>query len=157
MERITPEEASQYIPLKEDFTNKTIQDCPFFTLTPSKEGDGWETITYYTARKTNIYKNRNGDYDSWVYVLSNPTIPNMFKIGYTKNTPDERANQISNSTGVALPYKVEWAFHCYDGFGLEQEVHHKLDAYRVNNNREFFQISLEEVKKTIEILGEKYL
>jgi len=104
-----------------------------------------------------MYANKNGDYDSWVYILSNPTMPNMFKIGYTKNTPDERARQISNATGVALPYKVEWAFHCYDGFGLEQEVHHKLDSQRVNGNREFFEISLEEAKKVVEILGQRYV
>ena len=35
MERITVEEAKQYIALKDDFTNKTVQDCPYFTLTPS--------------------------------------------------------------------------------------------------------------------------
>ena len=157
MKRITLEEASQYIPLKDDFTNKTIQDCPFFTLTPSNRGEGWETVTYYTARKTSMYENRDGDYDSWVYILSNPTMPNMFKIGYTKNTPDERAKQISNATGVALPYKVEWAFHCYDGFGLEQEVHHKLDSCRVNGNREFFEIPLDEAKDTVKELGVRYL
>ena len=157
MKRITLEEASQYISLKDDFTNKTISDCPYFTLTPSDRGDGWETVTYYTARKANMYVNRDGDYDSWVYILSNPTMPYMFKIGYTKNTPDERARQISNATGVALPYKVEWAYHCYDGFGLEQEVHHKLEAYRVNNNREFFQISLDEAKDTVVELGKRYI
>jgi len=97
------------------------------------------------------------DYDSWVYVLSNAAQPGLLKIGYTKNTPDERAKQISNSTGVPIPYKVEWAFHCYDGFGLEQEIHHKLQEYRVNNNREFFQISLEEVKVTVEDLGKRYI
>ena len=81
----------------------------------------------------------------------------MIKIGYTKNTPDERARQISNATGVPIPYKVEWAFHCYDGFGLEQEVHHKLNTYRVNNHREFFQIDLTEAQKTVEELGQRYL
>ena len=157
MERITIEKAKQFIPLEEDFTNKTIEDCPYFTLTPSSRGEGWETVTYYTARKVNMYANKDGDFDSWVYILSNPTMPNMYKIGYTKNTPDERAKQISNATGVALPYKVEWAFHCYDGFGLEQEVHHKLSEYRVNGNREFFQISLEEAKETVKELGSRYL
>ena len=157
MERITIEEAKQYIPCNEDFTSKGIEKALYFTLTPSSKGDGWEDVTYYTARKTNMYVNRDGDYDSWVYILSNPTQPNLYKIGYTKNTPDERAKQISNATGVALPYKVEWAFHCYDGFGLEQEVHHKLEANRLNNNREFFQISLEEAKKTVTELGERYL
>ena len=157
MERITLEHAKQFISLDDDFTNKTVQDCPHFTLSPSPKGGGWETVTYYTARKLDMYANRGGDYDSWVYILSNPTQPNLYKIGYTKNTPDERAKQISNATGVALPYKVEWAFHCYNGFSLEQEVHHKLGEYRVNGNREFFQISLEEAKKNVEELGEQYI
>lgn len=155
MPRITVEEAKQYISLDDDFTGKTVQDCPFYTLTPLQ--DGWDKITYYTKRKINMYANKDGDYDSWVYVLSNPTMPDMFKIGFTKNLPEERAKQISNSTGVALPYKVEWAFHCYNGFSLEQEVHHKLEGYRVNSNREFFQISIEEAKETIKELGVRYL
>jgi len=157
MERINVEEAKKYISLSDDFTNKTVQDCPHYTLTPSSKGEGWEDVTYYTARKVDMYENRDGNYDSWVYILSNPTMPRMYKIGYTKNTPEVRVKQISNSTGVALPYEVEWAFHCYDGFGLEQEVHHKLNSLRVNGNREFFQISLKEAKKTVQELGERYL
>jgi len=153
--RITEEEAKQYIPCSEDFTSKNIENAAFFTLTPLE--DGWDKVTYYTARKYNMYANRDGNYDSWVYVLSNPTVPNMLKIGYTKNLPEERAKQLSNATGVALPYKVEWAFHCFDGFGLEQEVHHKLESYRVNNNREFFQVTLDEAKETIEELGKRYV
>lgn len=155
MKRITVKEASQYIPCEEDYTSKGIENAAFFTLTPSD--DGWEKVTYYTARKLNMYANRGGDYDSWVYILSNALQPGLLKIGYTKNTPDERAKQISNATGVPIPYKVEWAFHCYDGFSLEQEVHHKLGEYRVNNNREFFQISLEEAKASVKELGERYL
>ena len=156
MERITLEEAKQYISLDDDFTNKTVQDCPHFTLTPSPKGDGWEIVTYYTARKTNMYANRDGNYDSWVYILSNPTQPNLYKIGYTKNTPDERAKQISNATGVALPYKVEWAYQCFNGEMVEREVHHKLKAQRINNSKEFFQISLEEAKEVINLIGNKF-
>ena len=70
---------------------------------------------------------------------------------------DERAKQISNATGVIVPMEVEWAFHCYNGFALEQECHHKLERYRVSNNREFFQMSLEEAKATVEELGERYI
>jgi hypothetical protein len=107
----------------------------YFTITPSAKGDGWEDVTYYTARKKNIYSNK-GEGNQWVYVLSNPTTPGLLKIGYTTQTPDERAKQISNATGVALPYKVEWAFKCFDGEQLEGEVHRKLREYRVNNQRE---------------------
>ena len=120
MPRITEEEAQQFISLSDDFTGKTVLDCPFYTLTPTE--DGWDKVTYYTKRKVNMYANRDGDYDSWVYILSNPTMPNLCtKLAYTKNTPEERAKQISNATGVALPYKVEWAFHCYDGYESRSE------------------------------------
>ena len=154
IQRITEEQAQQYISCDDDFTGG-FENAAYFTLTPLE--DGWEKVTYYTARKVNMYANRGGAYDSWVYIMSNPTMPGYYKIGYTKNTPEERAKQISNATGVIVPMKVEWAFHCYNGFNLEQEVHHKLGEYRVNGNREFFQISLEEAKKTVEMVGKQYI
>jgi len=156
MKRITTQESQKYISLEEDFTNKTLQDCPYFTLTPSSRGDGWDTVTYYTARRKDTYSDR-GTGDQWVYVLSNPTTPNLLKIGYTKTTPDERAKQISAATGVALPYKVEFAFKCFNGEQLEGEVHRFLSEFRVNNQREFFEVSLEEATKAIEELGVRYL
>jgi hypothetical protein len=83
--------------------------------------------------------------------------PVIIKLVILRNNPDERAKQISNATGVIVPMKVEWAFHCYNGFALEQECHHKLEKYRVSNNREFFQMDLEEAKATVEELGERYI
>jgi hypothetical protein len=157
MNRITVEEAREFVPCDDDFTNEGIDNAEYFTLTPSPQGNGWENITYYTKRPTAMYANRDGDYDSWVYIMSNPTSPGYLKIGYTKNNPEERARQISNATGVIVPMEVEWAFHCYNGFALEQEIHHKLDAYRVNNQREFFQMSLGEAKDAIVELGSRYL
>lgn len=156
MERITQEKAKQFISLKEDYTGVGLEGAVYFTIEPSKKGDGWEDVTYYTARKKNIYSNK-GEGTQWVYVLSNPTTPNLLKIGYTTQTPDDRAKQISNATGVALPYKVEWAFKCFDGEQLEGEVHRKLREYRVNNQREFFQIDLEGAKKVIKLLGKNYI
>jgi hypothetical protein len=98
-----------------------------------------------------------GDGNSWVYILSNSSMPGLFKIGYTKSKPEIRAKQISSATGVAQPYIVEWAFKCHDGDLLENEVHRYLDSYRVSTNREFFQISLEEAKQAVEFLGQRYI
>jgi hypothetical protein len=156
MKRISVKEAQQYISCKNDFTSDGIENAQYFTLSPSKK-EGWEDVTYYTARKSTLYSNRDGDYDSWVYVLSNALQPGIYKIGYTNKHPEERAKQISNATGVALPYDVEFAFHCYNGLMLEGEIHKKLNGYRVNNQREFFQLSLEEIKTSIEELGERYI
>ena len=157
MERITAGEAKEYISCKDDFTSDDIDNAEYFTLTPSSKGDGWEDVTYFTKRPTTMYANRDGDFDSWVYIMSNPSSPGYYKIGYTKKSPEERAKQISNATGVIVPMVVEWAFHCYNGFALEQEVHNKLDAYRVSNQREFFQISLDEARQTVEEIGSRYI
>ena len=155
MERITLEQAKEYIALKDNHSNKTVEAAEYFTLTPSLKRKGWEDVTYYTAKKLNLFSNR-GKGDQWVYVLKNEATPGLLKIGYTKLTPDERAKQISNATGVPLPYKVAWAFRCFNGELLESEVHHALRKYRVNNQREFFQISLNEAKQTIESIGKNF-
>ena len=155
MERITAKQAEEFIPLKENYGNTDVDNASYYTITPSEKGDGWESVTYYTAKKRGIY-NKQGEGDQWVYVLENETLPGLLKIGYTKSTPDERAKQISNATGVPLPYKVAWAYRCFNGELLEGEVHHALKKYRVNNQREFFQISLNEAKETIEAIGKNF-
>jgi hypothetical protein len=151
IKKITEEQASQYFSQQEDLLNSPIR---FYTKT--EDEDGWDLITYYTSRRKDIYANR-GNADQWVYILSNPALPNMLKIGYTKNDPYTRAKQISASTGVALPYKVEWAFQCFNGEQLEQEVHEELASYRVNQHREFFDIPLVEAQEAIEKLGKQYI
>jgi hypothetical protein len=161
LKNITPQEAKQYISLDEDYTNSGLEAAAFFTLTPSTNptypaSEGWEDVTYYTPRKKNMFVER-GEGDQWVYILSNPTTPNLLKIGYTKLDPDTRAAQISRATGVALPYKVEWAFKCFNGEQLEGEVHNYLREYRVNNNREFFEVEVNEAKKAVMKLGENYI
>lgn len=161
MKRLSVEEAKQYVALKDDYTGRGLEIAKYFTLTPSSDPEklkeGWEDVTYYTGRKVNKYSNKEGDYDSWVYVLSNPTMPGTYKVGFTSKNPDKRAKELSNATGVALPYKVEWAFHCYNGFELEQEVHHHLNEYRLNNNREFFDVKFDIIKETVEKIGKKYI
>jgi hypothetical protein len=156
MKRITPQEAEGFIPLLENYTDTKVTSASYFTITPSERGEGWEDVTYFMDRKRNIFSNR-GEGDQWVYILSNPIQPGIFKIGYTAQTPDERARQISNATGVALPYEVAWAFRCFNAEQLEGAVHHALNKYRVNSQREFFQISLEEAKETIELIGKNYI
>ena len=77
--RITTKEAKNYIPLKENYGNTDLEFAKFFTLTPSKRGKDWETVTYYTDKKYGLYADK-GDGDQWVYILSNPTSPGLLKI-----------------------------------------------------------------------------
>ena len=156
MKRITEQESKQYIPLKENYNDTSISAASTFTITPSEKGEGWEDVTYFTSRKRNLFSG-TGDGDQWVYILSNPTQPGIYKIGYTKLTPDERAKQISNATGVPLPYEGARALRCFNGEQLEGAVHHALKEYRVNSQREFFQIDLEMAKSSIKLIGKDYI
>ena len=155
MKRITELESRELIPIKENYQDTSIKSATSFTIMPSEKGDGWEVVTYFTSRKRNMFSNK-GDGDQWVYILSNPLQPGIYKIGYTKTHPDARAKQISNATGVALPYEVAWAYACFNGELLEGEVHHALNKYRVNSQREFFQIDLDMAKETINTIGKNF-
>ena len=155
IQRITPEQAEQFIPLSEDYTGISVNRCPYYTITPGD--DGWDNVTYYTGRKRNKYAHRTSDYDSWLYVLTNPTMPGYVKIGFTDATPEKRAEQLSKPTSVPLPFDVAWAFHCYNAEQLEKEVHRHLDGQRVAGNREFFDISVNEAKDIINKFGQNYL
>ena len=156
MERITKNKAKGFIPLRENYGNTDLEYAKYFTLSPSARGDGWEDITYYTEKKYGLYANQ-GEGDQWVYILSNPSLPKEYlKIGYTKLKPEERAIQISSATGVPTPYKVEWAYKCFNGEIVERMTHEKLKAFRVNNRKEFFHISLEEAKDNIILIGNKF-
>ena len=151
MKYLTPEEAQEYISTKDDILGR---DAVYYTLIPSTE-EGWEDVIYYTNRKKFISSiESEGRY--WIYVLSNESIPDLIKIGYTSTPPEERAKEISRATGVALPYKVEFVFKCHEGMVLEKEIHSYLDEYRVNDRREFFKISINEAKDIITKIGEKY-
>ena len=156
MKRLTVLESKQFIPLRENYGDTGIENAAFFTITPSERGEGWEDITYYTEKKYGLYADQ-GEGDQWVYVLSNPSLPKEYlKIGYTKLKPEERATQISSATGVPTPYKVEWAYKCFNGEIVERMTHQKLKAFRVNNRKEFFHISLEEAKDNIILIGNKF-
>ena len=156
MERITAQEAENYIPINKG-KKETIEDAVYFTLTPSKL-KGFEDVTYYKPQLKSLYSNRKGEGDSWVYVLSNESQPNMYKIGYTgKEDVEERVKQLSRSTSVATPFILEWAFRCFNGERLEGEVHRVLKGYRITKDREFFAVSLDKAKETIEDLGQNYI
>ena len=150
MKRISIEEAKKFVSKDEDLLNRKIV---YFTLTTLE--DGWEKITYYT-NKIKILNLRLDINKQYVYILSNPAMPGLIKIGHTKNHPGERVKQLSRSSGIPVPFDVEWVYSCYNAIELEREIHKHLDSYRVNNNREFFQIPVKKAKSIIKKLGKKY-
>ena len=77
----------------------------------------------------------------FVYILSNPSMPGLLKIGSTEKLPTERASQLY-STGVPEPFKVEFAVWCEDHRETEHSVHEELEDFRVGDCREFFRATV---------------
>jgi hypothetical protein len=75
----------------------------------------------------------------FVYVLSNISMPGMYKIGCTEYSPTRRANEISAATGVPLPFSVVCYLEVSNCRAAETEIHGRLRGQRVNRNREFFR------------------
>ena len=156
IKRISEEEAQELIKVSED---QTGADASYFTLTPDTErGKGWDKVTYYTNRPKKIQIPQGMTGCQWVYVLSNPTMPGLCKIGFTKNKPSERVKQINAATGVALDFVVEWAFPCFNAHDVEKQVHRYLEdnGFRVNKSKEFFNVTVDEAKAVVQRIGEPY-
>ena len=84
-----------------------------------------------------------------VYVLSNPAMPGLLKIGHTTaNDPVVRMGQLYNTPGVPLPFECERAVDVGDdeiARQLEKALHVAFGPSRVNPRREFFEIDIEQV------------
>ncbi len=92
--------------------------------------------------------------NGWVYVLSNEAMPGIYKIGMTTSSPEVRAREVSQGTGVPMPYVVEHAFHSYQPRQDEADIHELLGEYRLNPNREFFKCDLGTI---LDAIGEQGL
>ncbi len=90
-----------------------------------------------------------------VYVLSNKSYPkDTYKIGSTYGLPEERAEQLSG-TGHLTPFKVATKIKIKSAEYNEKLLHKFLKDYRVRSDREYFTISLDEIKKCLKFLKEK--
>lgn len=85
----------------------------------------------------------------WLYILTNPAMPDLCKIGMTTRTPEERAAEL-HDTGSPAPYTVAKAWPVDDVRAAERDAHAALARYRVSDQREWFRVS---VPKAIKALG----
>jgi hypothetical protein len=66
----------------------------------------------------------------YIYVLSNPNMPGLVKIGYTDRSPEARAKDLSGATGVPGRFKVEKYWQMEDAQKHERRVHAALVGHR---------------------------
>ena len=87
-----------------------------------------------------------------VYVLTNPAMPNMVKIGKTTRNVELRLADWY-STGVPLPFECEYAAKVKDVDKTEKAFHTAFSPNRVNPKREFFNIDPEQAIAVLELMA----
>jgi len=85
-----------------------------------------------------------------VYILSNPSLPGLVKIGQTINL-EQRLSQLFN-TSVPTPFKCIYAKKVQNYKEVERKLHKGLNKDRINQNREFFRIPEEDVINFLELI-----
>ena len=89
-----------------------------------------------------------------VYILTNPAMPGLVKIGKTSRAAEVRMDQLY-STGVPVPCNCLLAVEVEDMQAVEKALHIAFFPYRINKKREFFKIDGVQAKAVLEQLGTK--
>ena len=90
-----------------------------------------------------------------VYLLTNPVMPGLVKIGMTtREDMDTRMKELY-STGVPVPFECQYACRVKksDCAKIEKALHTAFSPQRINANREFFRIQLEHAKAILELFN----
>ncbi|MDT9000924.1 GIY-YIG nuclease family protein [Paucibacter sp. APW11] len=77
----------------------------------------------------------------YVYLLINPSMPGLLKVGRTFRDSKARAREL-HSTGVPTPFEVAFELFSENHEELEKKLHGHLSEFRVSGNREFFRYPL---------------
>lgn len=90
---------------------------------------------------------------SVVYVLTNPAMPGICKIGKTRQEDvGTRLSQLY-TTGVPVPFSLEYACQVEDCDAVEEALHTAFGPSRVNPKREFFRIEPEQAIAILKLLN----
>lgn len=87
----------------------------------------------------------------YIYILINPTLNGLVKIGKTSKTSEERAKELSSATGIPTQFMVAYDEFFEDIDLAESHVHEVLKnmGHHVFPNKEFFDIPLKEAIRVI--------
>lgn len=88
-----------------------------------------------------------------VYLLTNPVMPGLVKIGMTTQKEIDQRMKELYTTGVPLPFECRFACKVKKGdcLKIEKALHKAFDPQRINQNREFFRINLEQAQAILEL------
>lgn len=112
---------------------------------PNPEGSGKSIVWRERKRlKEGRFKTNKNNQRNCVYILTNPSMRGLIKIGKTEKTVHERAEELY-TTGVPTPFEVAYSIPSEYPEILEDILHKRFKEYRINKHREFFRYSADKV------------
>jgi hypothetical protein len=87
-----------------------------------------------------------------VYVLTNPAMPGLVKIGKTTQLEVEERMRQLYGTGVPVPFECAFACQVKDAGEVEKALHLAFGMTRINPSREFFRLEPERVIAVLRLL-----
>jgi hypothetical protein len=87
--------------------------------------------------------------NNFVYVLSNESMPGVYKIGKTLNIRERLRNL--DSTSTPTPFKVELLLQCENHDLVESKMHKIFNNLRIRANREFFKVDLASLEEALNL------
>jgi len=91
---------------------------------------------------------------SFVYVLTNESMPGIVKIGMTTSPIESRMLQL-DTTGVPLPFECYYAARVNDQKRVEKALHEAFGDHRVRKTREFFRLDPYKAKVILQLVAEE--
>jgi hypothetical protein len=98
------------------------------------------------------YKNSGA---GWVYVLVNPTLPGICKIGQTRHTASLRARQLEKEYGVAAPFEIASRHAVADAPAIETIAHRMLADCRLPKS-ELFRCDVATAQRVVKAAALSY-
>lgn len=90
----------------------------------------------------------------YVYAVTNKAMPGLIKIGMTSQDPEIRIAQLF-TTAVPFPFDPVAVVRVTDGRTVERLLTRVFGPARVNSQREFFEIDVDQVAAAMGLLGEE--
>ena len=87
-----------------------------------------------------------------LYVLTNPAMPIIVKIGMTVRSEVKKRMSELYTTGVPVPFECAFAGRVLDVKKVERAFHKAFSPYRINPNREFFEIDESQAIALLELI-----
>ena len=111
-----------------------------------------DKISKLEEKKKDVLNRQINKASGWVYVISNPLLDGVVKIGVTRRlNAMDRINELG-SASVPFKFKVHSIIFSEDAFKLEHDLHMAFDNNRVNKvnkQKEHFRVSLDAVKEEV--------